>query len=56
MSTGSDYLIEFSRSAKRNPSYWAGLCQDGILYGHNTMGNYIMTIREILNKDFFISI
>ena len=46
MSTGTEYLLEFSRSAKKENSFWAGLIEDGRLYGKNTMGTYLMDVRE----------
>ena len=53
--TGKNYLLEFSRSAKiesernRKP-YYNGLIEDGILYGDNKMGQYLMQVRSELNK------
>lgn len=45
------YLVEFSRSCKRNfekgiIEKWCGLVDDNKLYGNNLMGNIIMDIRE----------
>jgi len=53
LSTGNLYLIEFNRGAKRacdygSEPYWSGLLKDGKLYGKNTMGLYLMKIRNIL--------
>ena len=45
-STKDNYLVEFSKSAKRENSFWTGLIEDGILYGQNTMGKYLMEIRR----------
>ncbi len=53
--TGSIYLLEFDKSAKRNADEgkivkWGGLIQDDILYGKNVMGIYLMKIRDIINS------
>lgn len=44
-------IIEFSRGAKRLHERgirekWCGLVEDGILYGENTMGKWLMEIRD----------
>jgi len=51
--TKNKYLLEFDRGAKRmhlknNIPLWSGLIDDGVLYGNNLMGKYLMIIR--LNK------
>jgi predicted NAD-dependent protein-ADP-ribosyltransferase YbiA (DUF1768 family) len=48
--TQNKYLLEFDRGAKRmyfknNISIWSGLIDDGILYGNNLMGKYLMIVR-----------
>ena len=54
--TGESYLIEHGRSAEKqhksgNPPIYTGLVgTDGILYGYNLMGKYLMTIRAALIK------
>lgn len=50
-STGDAYLLEFGRSAKREEllgkkPFWCGLIEDGVLYGENKMGKYLMRIRN----------
>jgi predicted NAD-dependent protein-ADP-ribosyltransferase YbiA (DUF1768 family) len=51
--TGSKFLVEFSRSAKRNHENnvvekWCGLIDNGILYGKNLMGDIMMDVRNKL--------
>ena len=46
LSTNNAYLLEFDRGAKKTLPKWSGIIQDGILYGENLMGKYIMKIRE----------
>jgi predicted NAD-dependent protein-ADP-ribosyltransferase YbiA (DUF1768 family) len=48
--TKNKYLLEFDRGAKRmclknNIQIWGGLIDDGILYGNNLMGKYLMIVR-----------
>jgi predicted NAD-dependent protein-ADP-ribosyltransferase YbiA (DUF1768 family) len=48
--TKNKYLLEFDRGAKRmyvknNIPIWSGLIEDGILYGNNLMGKYLMIVR-----------
>ena len=48
--TENKYLLEFDRGAKRmslqnNIPFWSGLIDDGILYGNNLMGKYLMLVR-----------
>ena len=55
VATGDRYLLEFSRSARREanngrPPLWSGLIQDGRLYGHNFMGRLHMAIRDEIKK------
>lgn len=47
LNTGDKYLLEFSRKAKKG-SFWGGLIEDNILYGENTMGKYLMKIRDLI--------
>ncbi len=49
------YLVEFSRSCKRNfekgiIEKWCGLIDDNKIYGRNLMVNIIMDIRENIVK------
>ena len=42
--------MEFNRGAKRlclqnNIPIWVGIIDDGILYGNNLMGKYLMMVR-----------
>ena len=53
LSTGDKYLLEFSRDAKNKGNYWGGIIENGILYGKNTMGKYLMKIRKKLQKSDF---
>ncbi len=46
LSTNDVYLLEFDRGAKKNMPKWSGIIQDGILYGENLMGKYMMRTRE----------
>jgi predicted NAD-dependent protein-ADP-ribosyltransferase YbiA (DUF1768 family) len=53
LATGDAYLVEFSRGAERKtragrPPVWAGMVKDGVQYGENRMGVYLMRIREQL--------
>ena len=55
VATGDRYLLEFSRSARREanngrPPLWSGLIQDGRLYGHNFMGRLHMALRDEIKK------
>lgn len=50
LDTKKQYLLEFSRSAKKENSFWAGLIDNGVLFGQNIMGQYLMEIRDILNS------
>lgn len=56
LSTSGKYLLEFDRGAKKsvenynNPPYWAGLIEDGTLFGHNIMGHYLMIIRGYIKE------
>lgn len=50
LSTGDNYLLEFDKGAQRSGSFWGGLIVDGKLYGDNTMGKYLMKIRDILKR------
>jgi predicted NAD-dependent protein-ADP-ribosyltransferase YbiA (DUF1768 family) len=48
--TKNKYLLEFDRGAKRmylknTIPIWSGLIDEGILYGNNLMGKYLMIIR-----------
>jgi predicted NAD-dependent protein-ADP-ribosyltransferase YbiA (DUF1768 family) len=48
--TENKYLLEFDRGAKRSVSLknipiWSGIIDEGILYGNNLMGKYLMVIR-----------
>jgi len=58
LSTGDKYLLEFSRSARREteqgkPPKWNGIIQDGKIFGENLMGIYLMKIRNIVVKKRF---
>lgn len=50
-STLNKYLLEFDRGSKRNCEtnnnipLWSGLIDNGILYGNNLMGKYLMIVR-----------
>jgi len=49
--TQNKYLLEFDRGAKRmhlknSIPKWSGLIDDGVLYGNNMMGKYIMKVRD----------
>lgn len=51
LNTKNHYLLEFDRGAKRQTlqgtiPFWTGLIEDGILYGENKMGNYLMEVRS----------
>jgi len=46
INTGSKYLLEFDRCAEKNNPYWSGIIKNGILYGNNQMGKYLMIIRS----------
>ena len=46
--TANNYLLEFDRGAKRSSPKWAGIINDGTLYGNNLMGKYLMAIRDTL--------
>jgi len=49
LSTDNKYLLEFDKGAKRSNSYWGGYIDDeNNLYGKNTMGNYLMLLRQEL--------
>jgi predicted NAD-dependent protein-ADP-ribosyltransferase YbiA (DUF1768 family) len=52
LSTDNIYLLEFSRSAKRNCPFWAGIIEKNdeeyVIFGNNAMGKYIMEVRELL--------
>jgi len=44
--TRDNYLLEFERGAQRSGSIWGGLISNGVEYGNNIMGKYLMKIRE----------
>jgi len=48
--TGVSTLIEFEKSAQRSGSHWGGLVskKDGLFYGENVMGRYLMLVRDML--------
>jgi predicted NAD-dependent protein-ADP-ribosyltransferase YbiA (DUF1768 family) len=46
MNTNNKYLLEFDRGAKKNNPVWSGIIENGVLYGNNKMGKYLMMIRE----------
>jgi len=55
LSTQGKILVEFARGAKKRQESgqierWAGLVQDGILYGDNWMGQLLMSVRDQLLK------
>lgn len=56
LSTQGKILVEFERGAKKRQEKsgqierWAGLVQDGILYGDNWMGQLLMSVRDQLLK------
>lgn len=50
LSTENKYLLEFDRSAKRNNPIWSGIIENGVLYGNNLMGKYLMYLREQINE------
>jgi predicted NAD-dependent protein-ADP-ribosyltransferase YbiA (DUF1768 family) len=55
-STKDYYLLQFDRGSKRrsekgNAPFWTGLIKDGVLYGENMMGKYLMEIRKELFKE-----
>lgn len=49
--TQNKYLLEFGKGCKRMyvknniSTWWSGLIDDGILYGNNLMGKYLMIVR-----------
>jgi predicted NAD-dependent protein-ADP-ribosyltransferase YbiA (DUF1768 family) len=50
-SIGNKYLLEFDRGAKRMClknviPIWSAIIEDGIIYGNNLMGKYLMLIKE----------
>ena len=51
LSTNNLYLLEFDRGAKNKSSKWAGIIQNGVLYGDNLMGIYHMIVRNIIRKN-----
>jgi predicted NAD-dependent protein-ADP-ribosyltransferase YbiA (DUF1768 family) len=56
LSTGNKTLIEFSRGAKRDyqngiVDKWAGLVDNGVLYGENRMGNIHMELRDRIRQE-----
>ena len=51
LSTNNLYLLEFDRGAKNKSSKWAGIIQNGVLYGDNLMGIYHMIVRNIISKN-----
>tara|TARA_B100000768_G_scaffold161252_1_gene161230 strand:+ start:622 stop:1158 length:537 start_codon:yes stop_codon:yes gene_type:complete len=42
------YLLEFDRNAVKRGSFWGGNSVDNVLYGENTMGKYLMKVRDNL--------
>jgi predicted NAD-dependent protein-ADP-ribosyltransferase YbiA (DUF1768 family) len=51
--TGDKILIEFDGKAKYksdmgNPPFWCGLYKDGVIYGNNMMGKYLMEVRAVM--------
>jgi predicted NAD-dependent protein-ADP-ribosyltransferase YbiA (DUF1768 family) len=49
MSTKDAYLLEFDRGAQRKPAppFWGGMIVEGVLCGHNKMGEYLMIVRNL---------
>jgi hypothetical protein len=46
LDTGARTLVEFDKGAARRGAHWGGLIKNGILYGDNVMGKYLMHVRE----------
>jgi predicted NAD-dependent protein-ADP-ribosyltransferase YbiA (DUF1768 family) len=51
--TGDKILIEFDGKAKYksdmgNAPFWCGLYKDGVIYGRNQMGKYLMEVRAVM--------
>jgi len=58
LNTGSAYLLEFQRGAKRDEeksSIWGGYIDDkGKLWGKNLMGIYLMKIRSSITMEIYL--
>jgi len=52
ISTENAYLVEFDRAAKHRLSKWGGIVdENGVMFGDNLMGKYLMTIRDKIISD-----
>ena len=51
--SGNKLLVEFDRMAKSKSDkgkepFWTGMVKDGVIYGHNMMGKYMMSVRATM--------